>query len=40
MNTIETQLQTNTWVIATWNEFIQMMENPAYKKAKCYYHND
>ncbi|NEP76810.1 MAG: Uma2 family endonuclease [Okeania sp. SIO3B3] len=40
MNTIETKLPTNTWVIATWNEFIQMAENPDYKKAKCYYHND
>ncbi len=40
MNMIETKLLTNIWVIATWDEFIQMTENPAYKKAKCYYHNE
>ncbi|GGA53940.1 Uma2 family endonuclease [Okeania sp. KiyG1] len=40
MNMIGTKLPTNTWVIATWDEFIEMTENPAYQKAKCYYHNE
>ena len=37
---IQTKLPTNTWVIATWDEFIEMTENPVYQKAKCYYHNE
>ncbi|NES77102.1 MULTISPECIES: Uma2 family endonuclease [Okeania] len=40
MSTIKTNLPTNTWAIATWDEFIEMANNPAYKKAKCYYHNE
>jgi Uma2 family endonuclease len=36
---ITTKLPTDTWVVASWDEFIQTSENPAYKKAKCYYHN-
>ena len=35
----QTQLPTDTWVVATWNEYIQAIENPAYEKAKGYYHN-
>lgn len=40
MSRMKTKLQTDTWVIATWDEFIEMVKNPAYKKAKCYYHNE
>lgn len=36
---ITTKLQTDTWVVASWDEFIPTSENPAYQKAKCYYHN-
>jgi len=39
MSIIETKLPTDTWVMATWEEFFQMAEDPAYKKAKCYYHD-
>lgn len=35
----QTRLPTDTWVVATWDEYIQAIENPAYKKAKGYYHN-
>jgi Uma2 family endonuclease len=33
------QLVTNTWAIATWDEFLKNLENPAQVKAKGYYHN-
>jgi Uma2 family endonuclease len=36
---ITTKLQTDTWVVASWDEYIETSENPAYQKAKCYYHN-
>ncbi|MCM0593421.1 MAG: Uma2 family endonuclease [Gloeotrichia echinulata IR180] len=39
MNKIQTQIPTDTWVTATWDEYIQIVEDPAYEKAKCYYHN-
>ncbi|MFB2973920.1 Uma2 family endonuclease [Aerosakkonema sp. BLCC-F183] len=39
MTTLQTKLPTDTWVVASWDEFIQISENPAYQKAKCYYHN-
>jgi len=39
MSEIQTKLPTDTWVVATWDEYIQAVENPAYEKAKCYYHN-
>ncbi|MFN6569746.1 Uma2 family endonuclease [Dendronalium sp. ChiSLP03b] len=39
MSEIQTQLLTDTWVTATWDEYVQVIENPAYEKAKGYYHN-
>lgn len=36
---IPTQLLTNTWITATWEEYIQVIENFADKKAKSYYHH-
>jgi Uma2 family endonuclease len=39
MIAIKDKLTTDTWVTATWNEFIQIAEDPAYQKARCYYHN-
>ena len=38
MNHTQTQLTTNTWVTATWDEYIQTIQDPTYKKAKSYYH--
>lgn len=38
MNQLTTKLPTDTWVKATWDEYLQTIEDPAYKKAKCYYH--
>lgn len=39
MSEIQTQLPTDTWVAVTWDEYIQVIENPAYEKAKGYYYN-
>lgn len=39
MSELQTKLLTNTWVDCPWDEFIQVIEDPAYEKAKCYYHN-
>ncbi|MBN3882827.1 MAG: Uma2 family endonuclease [Nostoc sp. JL34] len=39
MSELQTQLATNTWIAATWDEYIQIIENPAYEKAKGYYQN-
>ncbi|MBD1921576.1 Uma2 family endonuclease [Microcoleus sp. FACHB-831] len=39
MSTMQTKLPTDTWVVATWDEFIQTIEDPAYQKTKGYYYN-
>ncbi|MEH2184444.1 Uma2 family endonuclease [Nostoc sp.] len=39
MSELQTQLATDTWIAATWDEYIQIIENPAYEKAKGYYQN-
>ncbi|MGI8503505.1 MAG: Uma2 family endonuclease [Hassallia sp.] len=39
MSELQTKLPTDIWVAATWDEYIQAIENPAYEKAKGYYHN-
>lgn len=32
-------IQTDTWVVASWDEYIQTIEAPHLEKAKGYYHN-
>ncbi|MEH1797750.1 MAG: Uma2 family endonuclease [Nostoc sp.] len=39
MSELQTQLATDTWITATWDEYIQIIENPDYEKAKGYYHS-
>jgi Uma2 family endonuclease len=39
MSELQTKFPTDTWVVASWDEYIQIIEDPAYEKAKCYYHN-
>jgi hypothetical protein len=39
MSQLQTKLPTDTWVTATWDEYIQTIEDPAYAKAKGYYYN-
>ncbi len=38
MNKTQTQLPTDTWITAGWSEYIQIIEDPSYEKAKVYYH--
>ena len=39
MVTTTKKLITDTWVNATWDEYLENIEHPSYKKAKGYYHN-
>jgi len=39
MNKTQTQLPTDTWITASWQEYIRTIENPSYEKAKSYYNN-
>jgi Uma2 family endonuclease len=39
MSKTQTKLLTETWVNATWNEYLKAIADPAYAKAKGYYHN-
>jgi Uma2 family endonuclease len=39
MSKTQTKLLTETWVNATWNEYLKAISDPAYAKAKGYYHN-
>ena len=39
MSELKTKLPTDIWVVASWEEFIAMADDPAYNKAKCYYRN-
>ncbi len=39
MSYLQTQLPIDTWVDCAWNEFMQIVENQVYEKAKFYYHN-
>jgi Uma2 family endonuclease len=39
MVAITKQLVPNSWVSATWTEYLKNIENPAHAKAKGYYHN-
>ena len=37
MTQLQTKIPTDTWVTATWDEYIRAIEDPAYQKAKSYY---
>ncbi|MBD1921180.1 Uma2 family endonuclease [Microcoleus sp. FACHB-831] len=39
MSKLQAKLPTDEWVVATWEEYIQALDNPAYERAKGYYHN-
>ncbi len=39
MDELQTILPTDTWVDCNWDEYVQAVADPAYEKAKCYYHN-
>ncbi|MEB3342584.1 hypothetical protein [Okeania sp.] len=39
MKKTQIQIPTDTWITATWQEYIQTIDDPSYEKAKSYYHN-
>lgn len=39
MSQLQTKFSSDAWVAATWEEYVQAIEDPACEKAKCYYHN-
>ena len=39
MTNLQTKILTDTWITATWSEYLQVIENLDNEKAKCYYHN-
>ncbi|PSF36184.1 hypothetical protein C7H19_14405 [Aphanothece hegewaldii CCALA 016] len=39
MSQLQIKPITDTWVPATWEEYLQVTEDPAYEKAKVYYYN-
>ncbi len=38
MKELQTPIPTDTWVTASWDEYIQLVSNAIYDKAKYYYH--
>lgn len=38
MSQLQTQPLTDAWVAIPWNEYLRFIEDPAYEKAKGYYH--
>ena len=39
MSQVQAKLPTDTWVNATWDEYLQAIDDPAYEKARGYYYN-
>ena len=39
MTNLQTKILTETWVTATWSEYLKVIENLDKEKAKSYYHN-
>jgi len=39
MGNLKTKLQTDTWIAMSWDEYVQVVENPIYEQAKIYYYN-
>lgn len=37
MNTPQVQISTDTWISASWEEYLQAIEHPECAKAKGYY---
>jgi Uma2 family endonuclease len=38
MQDLQTKPRINTWVVADWDDYVRILENPLYEKAKGYYH--
>jgi Uma2 family endonuclease len=39
MTGLQTATKTDTWVVASWDEFVRSVEDPIYEKARCYYYD-
>ena len=39
MTNLQKKILTDTWITATWSEYIQVIKTLDNQKAKCYYHN-
>ncbi len=39
MNQLQAKFITDSWVTATWDEYIEILKQPQYKQVKCYYYN-
>jgi hypothetical protein len=39
MSQLQTKLLTDTWVTVAWDEYIEIIKQPEYELAKCYYYN-
>lgn len=38
MHDLQTRPSTDTWMIASWNDYVRILEDPVYEKAKGYYY--
>ncbi|MBD0269363.1 MAG: Uma2 family endonuclease [Cyanobacteria bacterium Co-bin8] len=38
MNNLQTKSPINTWIVASWNEYVHTISNPTYEQAKGYYY--
>ncbi|PSO82210.1 MAG: hypothetical protein BRC44_03230 [Cyanobacteria bacterium QS_4_48_99] len=39
MKNLPTQVPTDIWVTASWEDYIEIVSNSFYEKGKCYYHD-
>jgi Uma2 family endonuclease len=39
MNQLQTQVKTDTWITTTWDEYLQILEQPDLTKVRSYYYN-
>lgn len=39
MQQIQREIAIDNWIKTSWNEYIKILENPDYERAKSYYHN-
>jgi Uma2 family endonuclease len=38
MSQLQTQLKTDTWIVMPWQQYLEVIEDPIYQKAKGYYY--
>jgi hypothetical protein len=40
MTTLQVKPRTDSWVLATWDEYINQLNDPIYQQAKGYYYKE